>query len=102
MLVLEKIRGCNVLDSKLQLSDIFQLVDNLLIFDLVLLYLFESLGDLDVIHIKSLKLLVLLPFHIKKVHQPILLPEEKLLTSSIEEDAEHLLRDHNDIVERTV
>ena len=100
--MLEKIRGCNVLDSKLQLSDIFQLFDDLFIFDLVLLYLFESLGDLDVIHIKSLILLVPLLFLIKKGHQLVLLLEEKLLTSSVEEDAEHLLRDHNDIIEWTV
>ena len=73
--------------------------DHLLILQVSLLQLLHRLGDLDVVHLETLVLLVARLLLLKLLHEEVLLLEEHLLTSPIQQRGVDLLGQGQDVVE---
>ena len=77
-----------------------QEVDDLLIGQHVLLQIVKLLGNLDVVHLKSSVLLVVILLLLKGFHKVVLLAEKHLLTSALNQHRVDLLGQGKNVVER--
>ena len=67
----------------------------------VVLELLESLGDLNIVHIKSLILLVIIFLLLQRLHQLILLAKKHLLSGFLDKLSVNFLGQHKDVVKRS-
>ncbi len=89
----------DVLDAKLQVTELRHEVDHLLVSEELLLDLLQSLGDLLVIHVQAVILLMVIFLLLQSLHELVLLIKEHALTSTIDKVLVDFLGEDEDVVE---
>ncbi len=101
ILMLMKLHEGHVFDAKFQVVQFGQEMDHLLVCQHVLLKLFDCLSDLNVVHVKSLILLMVVFLLLKGLHELILFAKEHLLSNLLDLLGVDLLREDQNVVERS-